>query len=224
MKNNLFNLICICIALNLSVFGLQLQAQNTENDMDSLSYSLGVILASNLQSQGFDNLNASELSSGIADAFDGKDVDVEKANQVVQQFMAKKAEKAQSKSIEAEQKFLSENKKRDGITETASGLQYEVMEAGDGPKPSSSDQVTVHYTGTLLNGQVFDSSVKRGEPATFPVNGVIQGWQEALQLMPVGSKYKLYIPYDLAYGERGAGQQIPPYSTLVFEVELLEIK
>ncbi len=124
----------------------------------------------------------------------------------------------------AGKEFLLENAKRDGVVTTASGLQYEVLAQGSGASPKATDEVTVHYHGTLTDGRVFDSSVERGQPATFPVNGVIPGWIEALQLMNVGSKYKLFIPSDLAYGERGAGQMIGPNSTLIFEVELISIK
>jgi FKBP-type peptidyl-prolyl cis-trans isomerase FklB len=127
-------------------------------------------------------------------------------------------------NLEEGQAFLSENAQRSEVITTESGLQYEVLVLGDGPKPAATDFVKVHYHGTLLDGTVFDSSVDRGEPAEFPVNGVISGWVEALQLMSVGSKYKLFIPSGLAYGERGAGAQIGPNSTLIFEVELLEIK
>ena len=124
----------------------------------------------------------------------------------------------------AGKEFLLENAKRDGVFTTVSGLQYEVLAQGSGASPKATDEVTVHYHGTLTDGRVFDSSVERGQPATFPVNGVIPGWIEALQLMNVGSKYKLFIPSDLAYGERGAGQMIGPNSTLIFEVELISIK
>lgn len=124
----------------------------------------------------------------------------------------------------AGKEFLLENAKRDGVVTTTSGLQYEVLAQGSGASPKATDEVTVHYHGTLTDGRVFDSSVERGQPATFPVNGVIPGWIEALQLMNVGSKYKLFIPSDLAYGERGAGQMIGPNSTLIFEVELISIK
>lgn len=127
------------------------------------------------------------------------------------------------KARESGAKFLADNGKREGVTQTASGLQYEVLTKADGPKPAVTDTVSVHYRGTLLNGTEFDSSYKRGEPATFPLQGVIKGWTEALQLMPVGSKWKLFIPSELAYGERGAGSDIGPNETLVFEVELLGI-
>ena len=134
-------------------------------------------------------------------------------------------QKAQSGGkISEGEAFLAENGKRPEVTTTASGLQYEVIEMGDGAKPTASSTVKVHYRGTLLDGTVFDSSYDRGEPISFPLNGVIRGWTEGLQLMPVGSKFKFYIPYDLAYGERGAGQVIGPYETLIFEVELLNIE
>ena len=125
--------------------------------------------------------------------------------------------------IEESEAFLEENSKREGVKVTESGLQYEVITEGSGPKPTAEDKVKVHYTGTLVNGTKFDSSVDRGEPIEFNLNGVIAGWTEGLQLMPVGSKYRLYIPYDLGYGTRGAGQDIPPFAALVFEVELLDI-
>ena len=133
------------------------------------------------------------------------------------------AQKAQSANVEAGQKFLAENGKRDGVVTTATGLQYEVLAEGSGDSPKETEQVTVHYHGTLIDGTVFDSSVERGQPATFPVNGVIPGWVEALQLMKPGAKYKLFIPSNLAYGERGAGGSIGPNATLIFEVELISI-
>ena len=129
-----------------------------------------------------------------------------------------------AKVLHEGEQFLAENAKREGVKTTESGLQYEVLESSLGRKPKATDSVKVHYEGTLIDGTVFDSSYKRGEPIEFALNGVIQGWTEGLQLMPVGSKYKLYIPYELGYGERGAGQSIPPYSALIFTVELLEIK
>jgi FKBP-type peptidyl-prolyl cis-trans isomerase FklB len=125
--------------------------------------------------------------------------------------------------MEDGKKFLADNSKRENVITLPSGLQYEIIKAGEGPKPNLEDKVTTHYHGTLIDGTVFDSSVDRGEPASFPVNGVIKGWTEALQLMPVGSKWKLFVPYDLAYGERGTGPQIGPYTTLIFEVELISI-
>ncbi|MFZ0471532.1 MAG: FKBP-type peptidyl-prolyl cis-trans isomerase, partial [Bacteroidales bacterium] len=140
----------------------------------------------------------------------------------IQKRQAEKMKAQFGKNIDEGEKFLAENKKREGMLETASGLQYEVITMGTGPKPAAEEVVKVHYTGTLADGTKFDSSVDRGEPAVFGVNQVIKGWQEGIQLMPVGSKFKFYIPYELGYGEQGTGP-IPPYSTLIFEVELLEI-
>lgn len=201
--------------------------------MDSISYSLGVLLAQNLKQQGFDSLDATSLVKGIEDVMKNATLkfDVNACNEMVQNYLQSKQAEIQAKQAKKYEKnigegkqFLETNGKRAGVTALPSGLQYEVMTAGTGPKPTAEQQVTVHYHGTLLDGTVFDSSVDRGEPATFGVTQVIQGWVEALQLMPQGSKWKLFIPYDLAYGDRGAGGAIGPYSTLIFEVELLEIK
>ena len=148
----------------------------------------------------------------------------EEANVILQEYFQNLANKALEANSEAGKAFLAENAKREEVTTTASGLQYEVLLEGEGDSPKATDEVTVHYHGTLIDGSVFDSSVERGQPATFPVNGVIPGWIEALQLMKPGAKYKLFIPSDLAYGERGAGQMIGPNSTLIFEVELISIK
>lgn len=200
--------------------------------MDSLSYSLGVLLAQNLKSQGFDKLDEASFQAAFRDVMAGKEpaIDAQQANMVIQQYMmqqqqAKEAEQMkQYEPVIAEgEAFLAENAKREGVVSLPSGLQYEVLVPGDGPKPTAKDKVTVHYHGTLIDGTVFDSSVDRGQPATFGVGQVIKGWTEALQLMPQGSKWKLYIPYDLAYGSRAAGPTIGPYSTLVFEVELLKV-
>ena len=192
--------------------------------MDSVSYSFGVLIAQNLKSQGIEGLDAQSLAAGLNDALSNPNVDPAKANKIVQQYMQAMEAKKFEGNVEEGKKFLEENAKRPGVVTLPSGLQYEIMKAGNGPVPKSSDRVKVHYTGTLINGQVFDSSVQRGEPAVFGVTQVIQGWVEALQLMPVGSKWKLAIPYSLAYGERGAGRDIGPFSTLIFEVELLAIE
>ncbi len=198
---------------------------NAQQNMDSLSYSLGILLAQNLKSQGFDELDEASLTTAINDVLKGNElkIEAEQANQFVQQYMQKKQQEQYESKIAAGERFLKENAQREEVTELPSGLQYEVLQEGSGPKPGPDDKVTVHYKGTLLDGTVFDSSIERGQPATFGVGQVIKGWTEGLQLMPQGSKWKLYIPYDLAYGSRGAGQQIGPYSTLVFEVELLEV-
>jgi FKBP-type peptidyl-prolyl cis-trans isomerase FklB len=181
-----------------------------------------------LASNPFDGVSAAAVAAGVIDALEGKEsavahADLEAAFGVISQRMqAKEAEKSKILSVEGET-FLAENAKKTGISVTASGLQYEVITAGTGATPTATSKVKTHYHGTLINGTVFDSSVDRGQPIDFPVNGVIAGWTEALQLMPVGSKWRLYIPHHLAYGERGAGASIAPYSALIFEVELLEI-
>jgi len=204
---------------------LLLSSTVNAQQMDSLSYSLGVLLAENLKQQGFDKLDEASLTMAIKDVMSGKEtqISVQEANGFVQQYMQKKQEAKFADAKQAGEAFLKENAKREEVTVLPSGLQYEVLEPGSGEKPSADSKVKVHYHGTLIDGTVFDSSVERGEPATFGVNQVISGWTEALQLMPEGAKWKLYIPSDLAYGARGAGQKIGPYSTLIFEVELLEI-
>lgn len=195
-------------------------------DLNAVSYCVGMSLGGSLFQQNLTNLDVDVLAQAIRDAFDGKEMKYspEEANQIIQDFLAKESEKAFGANKEAGAKFLAENKAKDGVVETESGLQYEVIEAGSGEKPTAESNVTVHYHGTLTDGTVFDSSVSRGEPATFGVNQVIKGWTEALQLMPVGSKYRLYIPENLAYGANPhPGGPIQPYMTLVFDVELIGI-
>lgn len=191
---------------------------------DSLSYSLGTLIGTNLKAQGFEGLNSAELAQAIEDAMAGKSkVSFEQANMTVQTIAQANAAKQHEGVKKEGELFLAENKTREGVVTLPSGVQYEILKVGDGPKPSPTDKVTTHYHGMLPNGKVFDSSVERGSPATFPVNGVIMGWQEILPMMPTGSKWKVYIPYDKAYGERGAGADIPPFSALVFEIELISI-
>ncbi len=199
-------------------------AQNLKNNMDTVSYSLGVLFAQNFKNGEKINIDANAMAKGFQDAVAGTEsIKVEQANQLFSQYMAEASKSKFTATVEAGKKFLDENAKRPGVKVTASGLQYEVMVDGTGVIPKATDKVTTHYHGTLLNGKVFDSSVQRGQPIDFPVNGVIQGWQEALQLMKTGSKWKLFVPYNLAYGERGAGADIGPYETLIFEVELLKV-
>ncbi len=207
------------------IFLTSVSAQNTTTKMDSVSYSLGVLMAQSLKQQGFDKIDAASLTKGLEDVIQGKQLpmSVEQCNEVVSGYMQKQQAKKYDNAIATGKKFLEENAKRPGVVTLPSGLQYEVLKAGSGASPTPKDKVTVHYHGTLIDGRVFDSSVERNEPATFGVTQVIQGWVEALQLMNVGAKWKLFIPYNLAYGERGAGDIIKPYSTLVFEVELLKI-
>lgn len=203
-----------------------IRAQNNEPTMDSVSYSLGILLAQNLKQQGFDSVDVSSLSQGIDDMISGNDLKVtpEKANQVVQEYMSAAQAKKFEGAIAEGQEFLKANAQRDDVQTTASGLQYRVVQEGTGATPADTSQVTVHYTGKLLDGTVFDSSIQRGEPVTFGVTQVIAGWTEALKMMKEGAKWELFIPYDLAYGERGAGGAIPPYATLIFEVELLKVQ
>lgn len=206
--------------------------------MDKISYLMGREIAGmqngQLGQQGL-KLDLENYVAGARDGIEGKEPkfskeELEKAYQTFQAYMADQEQKRTTemkaggdKAKETGVKYLAENGKREGVTQTASGLQYEVLKKADGPKPAVTDTVSVHYRGTLINGTEFDSSYKRGEPATFPLQGVIKGWTEALQLMPVGSKWKLVIPSELAYGERGAGSDIGPNETLIFEVELLGI-
>ena len=203
---------------------LTINAQNT-TEMEKVSYSLGVNVAKSVQAQGLESIDAPAIAKAFKDVFEGNDLDIseEEANLVLQDYFTKINNKAQEANIGTGMKFLEENAKKEGVVTTASGLQYTVITKGDGEQPKETDNVTVHYHGTLLDGTVFDSSVERGQPASFPVNGVIPGWVEALQLMNVGSKYKLFIPSNLAYGERGAGGAIGPNATLIFEVELISI-
>ena len=185
-------------------------------------------MAKTLKSQGLDSINASAVAQAFTDVFEGNEsaISEEESNEIMKTFsekmMAKQAEKS-AKENESGVAYLAENGAKDGVTTTESGLQYEVITSGDGAQPTTADQVTVHYHGMLTDGTVFDSSVDRGQPATFGVTQVIKGWTEALQLMHVGDKWKLTIPSNLAYGEQGAGAMIGPGATLVFEVELLGI-
>ena len=193
--------------------------------MNKVSYALGMSVANNILASGVKDLNIDEFASAIKAVLKNQQptLSVEEAQQVLTEYFTKLQEE-QVKMFKAEgEAFLAENAKKEGVVTLPSGLQYKVITEGNGNKPTASQQVKCHYEGTLINGAKFDSSYDRNEPAVFPVNGVIQGWVEALQLMPVGSKWELYIPYNLAYGERGAGQSIPPYATLIFTVELLEI-
>jgi FKBP-type peptidyl-prolyl cis-trans isomerase FklB len=204
------------------------KSENTmdfNSDVVKVSYSLGINIAENLKGQGLDSIDAKAFAQGLSDVFskDSLKMSQEEANAFLQQYFSSIQQKQGEVAAEEGNNFLAENAKKEGVNVTASGLQYEVVTMGTGEKPKATDQVTVHYTGKLINGKVFDSSVQRGQPATFGLNQVIPGWTEGLQLMPVGSKFILYLPYNLAYGQRGAGNDIPPYAALVFEVELLDI-
>ena len=194
--------------------------------MDKISYALGLSMGQNLMGSGVTSLDYADLAAGIKDVLEKNQpqISYQEAQQVLGQFFQELEAKIAGAAKADGEKFLAENAKREGVQVTASGLQYEVLEATIGQKPKATDTVKVHYEGTLIDGTVFDSSYRRGESISFPLNGVIKGWTEGLQLMSVGSKYKFFIPYQLAYGERGAGQQIPPYAALIFTVELLGIE
>lgn len=193
--------------------------------LDSVSYSLGVSIGNNFKTNQLDSINVDALARGMKDALSGKtEITQEQADQRIQEYMAEREKVKGAESLQKGKAFLEANKSKEGVKTTPSGLQYIVMKEGTGPKPTLNDKVTTHYHGTLVDGTVFDSSVDRGQPATFPVSGVIPGWTEALQMMPVGSKWKLFVPSELAYGDRGAGGKIPGNSVLIFEVELLKIE
>lgn len=192
---------------------------------DKLSYAVGIQIGGNLMQSGFQDMDTELLVKGIKDVLDKSDLlmPIDDVMSVINESYKEFQSKSEKENAAAGSKFLEENKKKDGVVSLASGLQYRVVKEGSGPKPSASDTVTTHYEGKTIDGRVFDSSFERGEPASFPVNGVIAGWTEALQLMSVGSVYELFIPSDLAYGKQGAGAEIAPNSTLIFIVELLEI-
>jgi len=195
---------------------------------DLVSYGIGRQMGQQLLENPFDGLSAEAVCAGLSDVLNDvanpySDTQLRSAfDEINRRLQAKQAEHAKTAAAEGEA-FLAENAQKPGINVTESGLQYEVIIQGEGAKPGPSSRVKTHYHGTLIDGTVFDSSVNRGQPIDFPVNGVIAGWTEALQLMPVGSKWRLYIPYQLAYGERGAGASIKPYSALIFDVELIDI-
>lgn len=193
--------------------------------MDKISYALGLSIANNFKATGIKELNVEDFTAAVAAVFEGGELALsyDEAKEIMNEYFTnlQKFQLEQNKVMGEE--FLAENKKNPNVVTLPSGLQYEIIKEGEGKQPSATSQVKCHYTGTLIDGTVFDSSEQRGEPAVFGVNQVIPGWVEALQLMKEGSRWRLFIPYQLAYGERGAGQAIMPFSALVFEVELLEV-
>ena len=200
--------------------------------MDKVSYALGLGIGQQLSQMGAHDLNIDDFAQAIKDVIAGKELKIlhRDAQQIVQEYFQKQEEKMNAQRAEAGkahkeagEKYLAENAKKAGVVTTASGLQYQVLKEGNGKKPSAKDTVKCHYEGFLIDGTVFDSSVQRGEPATFPLQQVIAGWTEGLQLMQEGAKYRFFIPYRLAYGEGGAGAMIPPFATLIFDVELIEV-
>jgi peptidyl-prolyl cis-trans isomerase len=201
--------------------------------MDKLSYALGLGIGRQLSQMGAGDLNVADFAQAVKDMIDGKEpqVPTAEAQQIVEDFFRRQEEKQRAEAAEKYkgaksegEKYLSENAKKEGVVTLPSGLQYKVLKEGNGKSPKATDKVVCHYEGMLIDGTMFDSSIQRGEPATFPLNGVIAGWTEGLQLMKEGAKYRFFIPYQLGYGERGAGASIPPFATLVFDVELIEVK
>ena len=227
------NRLFICIAGTLvASIGFAQEKPQLKDQKDKVSYSIGLDIGNTFKKQNMD-VNADILSAGLKDALTGSKplLTDEQVKETMTAFSKEMTDKqaaaskdAADKNAAAGEKFLAENKKKDGVKTTASGLQYKVLKEGSGASPKETDTVVTNYRGTLLDGTEFDSSYKRGEPASFPVNRVIKGWTEALQMMKPGSKYQLFIPASLAYGERGAGQNIGPNSTLIFEVELMSVK
>ena len=201
--------------------------------MDKLSYALGLGIGRQLSQMGANDLNVADFAQAVKDMIDGKEpqVPTAEAQQIVEDFFRRQEEKQRAEAAEKYkgaksegEKYLSENAKKEGVVTLPSGLQYKVLKEGNGKSPKATDKVVCHYEGMLVDGTMFDSSIQRGEPATFPLNGVIAGWTEGLQLLKEGAKYRFFIPYQLGYGERGAGASIPPFAALVFDVELIEVK
>ena len=193
--------------------------------MDKFSYAIGLGIGQNLLSMGAQGINVEDFAQAIADVLNRKETAIShnEAREIVNKYFAELEAKMNVENIEKGKAFLAENAKKEGIITLPSGLQYQVITEGNGKKPSATDRVKCHYEGTLIDGTLFDSSIKRGQPAVFGVNQVIKGWVEALQLMSEGAKWRLFIPSELGYGAQQAGEMIPPHSTLIFEVELIEV-
>lgn len=194
--------------------------------MEKLSYALGLIIGNNLKGMNIDGLLISDFTRAIEQVLRQEKLEMTEtqAQGLVQEFLREQQETMGREAREAGEKFLAENARREGVKTTETGLQYEVLTPALGPRPIPTDTVRCHYEGRLIDGTIFDSSYRRGEPATFPLQGVIRGWTEGLQFMSIGSKFRFFIPYELAYGAQGAGESIPPYSALIFDVELLGIE
>ena len=194
--------------------------------MEKLSYALGLIIGNNLKGMNIEGLITGEFTRAVEQVLNGEKLEMTEvqAQGLVQEFLREQQEAAGKAAREAGENFLAENAKREGVKVTETGLQYEVLTPALGIKPTPTDTVTCHYEGRLIDGTVFDRSYRRGEPASFPLQGVIRGWTEGLQLMSIGSKFRFFIPFDLAYGAQGAGGSIPPYAALIFDVELIGIE
>ncbi|MEA3318167.1 MAG: FKBP-type peptidyl-prolyl cis-trans isomerase [Bacteroidota bacterium] len=225
---NLFILVFVSVFAFSSCNNMIKTNGNLKTELDTVSYALGVNIAQSLQQSNLDELNYATFNKGLQDVMSNDDstqLTPEECNKLIQAYFTKLRAGASEKNLEEGRAFLEENKAKEGITTTQSGLQYEVITEGEGKSPIATDTVKVHYHGTLIDGTVFDSSVERGEPAEFVLNRVIPGWTEGVQLMQVGAKYKFYLPTELAYGERvRPGGKIKPNMALIFEVELLEVK
>jgi len=242
MKKNLISLMLLLVAF--TTFGqkrtanpakatvkkqtapIKINESGLQSGLDSASYSFGMIMATNLKTQGLTGLNYELMVKGLKDAFNNQTplLSADNAQSAISNFFKASSKLKYAATIAAGKAFFESNKKAVGVITTASGLQYQVLRAGTGEKPGETTSVTVHYKGTLLNGKQFDSSYDRGEPNTFAVNNVIAGWTEGLQLMQKGAKFKFFVPYHLAYGERAPGPEIPAFSDLIFEIELLKIE
>lgn len=222
MKKLISTFFIATISVNMTLQAAELKL---ETDQDKLSYSLGMMIGERV-AKPYKDLNYNLLLEGLKAQHQGQEtlLKQQEANQIISDYHTELIKQRSAKAKSAGDKYLAENAKREGVKVTKSGLQYEALKVGDGPKPKATDKVTVHYVGTLLDGTEFDSSVKRGKPATFALNRVIPGWTEGVQLMNKGSKYRFVIPADLAYGNRGAGAKIGPGETLIFEIELLDIE
>ncbi|MFM6976432.1 MAG: FKBP-type peptidyl-prolyl cis-trans isomerase [Sphingobacteriaceae bacterium] len=222
------------LVVAILVSAIFVKAQTTKTDsvktklgsqLDSASYAMGSAIAKDLKSRSLTHINYDLFVQAMQDVFKGitPALSMEQGQQAIMACFADVKKKASEPLVAEATRFLAENKKRKGVIVTASGLQYEILKSTQAPKPKATDEVTVHYKGTLTNGKQFDSSYDRKEPAKFPLNQVIPGWTEGVQLMTLGSKFRFYLPYQLGYGENGAGADIPPYSVLIFEIELLKI-
>ncbi|MCQ2272483.1 MAG: FKBP-type peptidyl-prolyl cis-trans isomerase [Bacteroidales bacterium] len=220
-------ILSFCLLAAIIGFSTNIKAQNEMTLKEKISYALGASNGEYLMQQGVE-IDLNTFIKGFSEGYEGKNQftqeEMQKVFEEFQKMMMAKQNDATNNEKAKGAAFLAENKKNPDVVETASGLQYKVVKMGTGAKPTATDKVKVHYHGTTIDGKVFDSSVERGEPITFPLNGVIKGWTEGVQLMPIGSKFIFYIPSDLAYGDRGAGQDIKPGATLIFEVELLDIE
>jgi FKBP-type peptidyl-prolyl cis-trans isomerase FklB len=217
----LFSLVC----LSTGIFAQKNKPIQLKNELDSVSYSLGSVIGQSMKSAGITQLNETLFLQAMKDALSGKEAlfNQQQVNSIMQNYMMKAQQAKAQKNLEEGKKFLAENSKKEGVVTLPSGLQYKILKEGEGQSPTINDQVTCHYRGTFIDGKVFDSSYDRGEPAQFPVNGVIKGWTEALQLMKPGSKWMLYIPAELGYGDQNV-PGIEPNSVLIFEVELLSVE